>query len=74
MALMVGDRGSVVGIEHIRDLVEVSIRNVRKNHLALLQSGRITFVVGDGRKGMLHRHVYYISVVCYNVVKVCYIG
>ena len=53
MGLMVGDRGAVVGIEHIRDLVEVSIRNVRKNHLALLQSGRVTFVVGDGRKGTL---------------------
>ena len=53
MALMVGDRGTVVGIEHVRELVEISIHNVRKNHSGLLQSGRVRFVVGDGRKGKL---------------------
>jgi protein-L-isoaspartate(D-aspartate) O-methyltransferase len=32
MAIMVGDGGHVVGIEHIPELVEVSIKNVRKSH------------------------------------------
>jgi protein-L-isoaspartate(D-aspartate) O-methyltransferase len=43
----------VVGIEHIRELVETSIENVAKHHSNLLESGRIKFVVGDGRKGRL---------------------
>ena len=51
MALMVGERGRVIGIEHIPELVENSIRNVRRNHANLLTSGRMRLMVGDGRKG-----------------------
>lgn len=41
----------MVGIEHIRELVELSERNVGKQHADWLTSGRIKFVTGDGRKG-----------------------
>jgi len=51
MALMVGPRGKVVGIEHIPELVDLSIKNVRKHHGDLLDSGRLTLVAGDGRLG-----------------------
>lgn len=51
MALMVGPSGKVVGIEHIPGIVALAIQNVKKQHKALLDSGRVKFVVGDGRKG-----------------------
>lgn len=40
-----------MGIEHIPELVEMSERNVRKQHADWLETGRIKFVVGDGRLG-----------------------
>jgi len=48
---MVGETGKVVGIDHIDELINWSKENVRKDNAALLDSGRIKFVVGDGRKG-----------------------
>lgn len=53
MALMVGETGHVVGIEHIKQLVDDSIVNVRKDPklAALLDSGNMKLVAGDGRLG-----------------------
>ncbi|XP_021963997.1 protein-L-isoaspartate(D-aspartate) O-methyltransferase isoform X2 [Folsomia candida] len=51
MALMVGESGKVIGIEHIPELVAVSIQNVRKNHPELLDSGKLKLIAGDGRLG-----------------------
>ncbi|AEO60359.1 hypothetical protein MYCTH_2140326 [Thermothelomyces thermophilus ATCC 42464] len=53
MAELVGERGVVVGVEHINALRELGERNVAKSERGreLLQSGRIRFRVGDGRKG-----------------------
>ena len=51
MAAMVGEKGKVVGIDHITELVEMSEKNIRKDHPEYLESGRIQLVVGDGRKG-----------------------
>eukprot|EP01083_Nonionella_stella_P018246 50899_1 len=51
MACMVGDKGKVIGIEHIKELHELSIKNISKNHGNLLKSGNLELVVGDGRKG-----------------------
>ncbi|XP_069464218.1 protein-L-isoaspartate(D-aspartate) O-methyltransferase isoform X1 [Ambystoma mexicanum] len=50
-ARMVGMRGRVVGIDHIKELVDDSINNVKKDDPTLLSSGRITLIVGDGRLG-----------------------
>jgi len=50
-ALMVGDRGRVVGIDHVDELIRWSTANVNKDKPDLLQSGRVKFVVGDGRQG-----------------------
>lgn len=51
MAVMVGPRGKVVGIEHIPQLVEMSRRNIEKHHGNLLRSGCIELIEGDGRIG-----------------------
>ncbi|VDM07116.1 unnamed protein product [Wuchereria bancrofti] len=50
MSFEVGASGKVVGVEHIRQLVDLSITNIKKNHANLLE-GRVLMVEGDGRKG-----------------------
>ncbi|XP_053553865.1 protein-L-isoaspartate(D-aspartate) O-methyltransferase isoform X2 [Bombina bombina] len=50
-ARMVGGTGKVVGIEHIDQLVQDAIKNVQQDDATLISSGRIKFVVGDGRLG-----------------------
>lgn len=50
-ARMTGPAGRVVGIEHIDELVKMSVRNVQADDPELISSGRIHFVVGDGRLG-----------------------
>ncbi|GMR62903.1 hypothetical protein PMAYCL1PPCAC_33098, partial [Pristionchus mayeri] len=52
MAVLVGPTGKVVGIEHIRQLVEMSRRNIEKHHADFLRSGRIELITGDGRLGV----------------------
>lgn len=51
MAVMIGNNGKVVGIDHIPELVELAKENTRKNHSDLIDSGRVVFVEGDGREG-----------------------
>lgn len=51
MAKMVGRTGKVVGVEHISQLVELSINNTRKHHADMLDSGQLVLVEGDGRLG-----------------------
>ena len=49
----VGERGVAVGVDHIDELVQMSIDNVKKSQdtAQLLASGRLQLVVGDGRLG-----------------------
>ena len=42
----------VHGIDHIPELVERAAANVAKHDRELLDSGRVRFHVGDGRKGL----------------------
>lgn len=58
MALMVGETGKAVGIDHIDELVNFSIANVEKDKPELLTSDRVKLVVGDGRKGYLEYAPY----------------
>ena len=51
MALMVGENGLAVGIDHIENLVNMSIENIKKDQPGLIDTGRIKLVVGDGRLG-----------------------
>uniref|UniRef100_A0A8C7BZN5 Protein-L-isoaspartate(D-aspartate) O-methyltransferase n=1 Tax=Neovison vison TaxID=452646 RepID=A0A8C7BZN5_NEOVI len=55
---MVGSSGKVIGIDHIKELVDDSINNVRKDDPMLLSSGRVQLVVGDGRMGYAEEAPY----------------
>ncbi|KAI0828699.1 Pcmt1-prov protein [Trametes gibbosa] len=49
----------VVGIEHVPELVQWSVGNLRKDGLgAALDDGKIKMIVGDGRKGLLEDGPY----------------
>ncbi|XP_067940036.1 protein-L-isoaspartate(D-aspartate) O-methyltransferase-like [Watersipora subatra] len=53
MSIMVGDKGKVVGIDHIEGIVKDSLNNVARDPQlqALIDSGRMELLVGDGRLG-----------------------
>ncbi|XP_040614129.1 protein-L-isoaspartate(D-aspartate) O-methyltransferase isoform X1 [Mesocricetus auratus] len=57
-ARMVGQSGKVIGIDHIKELVDDSINNVKKDDPMLLSSGRVRLVVGDGRMGYAEEAPY----------------
>uniref|UniRef100_A0A7I4EFB1 Protein-L-isoaspartate O-methyltransferase n=1 Tax=Physcomitrium patens TaxID=3218 RepID=A0A7I4EFB1_PHYPA len=51
-ALLVGETGRAVGVEHISELTEKSVENVQKCNAAhLLTSDSLSLHTGDGRKG-----------------------
>ncbi|KAK4479384.1 hypothetical protein RD792_014896 [Penstemon davidsonii] len=51
-AVMVGPQGHAVGVEHIPELAESSIKNIEKSAAApLLKEGSLSIHVGDGRQG-----------------------
>ncbi|XP_022902901.1 protein-L-isoaspartate(D-aspartate) O-methyltransferase [Onthophagus taurus] len=50
-ALMIGENGTAVGIDHVPELIEASRRNIQRDHPDLLSSNRVKLVVGDGRLG-----------------------
>ncbi|KAF3779598.1 Protein-L-isoaspartate O-methyltransferase [Nymphaea thermarum] len=51
-ALMVGSGGRAVGVEHIPELVAISIENIKRSAAApLLEQGVLSVHVGDGREG-----------------------
>ena len=45
------DKGTVVGIDHINELVELSYNNISKSNKKLIDEKKIILKVGDGRKG-----------------------
>lgn len=51
MAIMVGEKGKAIGIEHMPELVNKSIENLNKGNSDLLKSKRVIIKVGDGRLG-----------------------
>ena len=58
MAYLVGDKGKVVGIEHIEELVILSKQNINKHHSHLLKSKNVEIFCGDGRLGYLGHAPY----------------
>ncbi|RIB04705.1 L-isoaspartyl protein carboxyl methyltransferase [Gigaspora rosea] len=51
LAEMVGSEGKVVGVDHIPQLVKLATDNVKNDRPELLESQRVVFILGDGRKG-----------------------
>ena len=58
MAHLVGETGCAVGIEHIKELTEVSVKNIQKDSPDLLKSECVLLVTGDGRKGYPEKAPY----------------
>lgn len=54
LAELVGEKGLVVGLEHIPALRQIGEENMRKSTegMKLLDSGKVKFRVGDGRLGL----------------------
>ncbi|KAK4438449.1 Protein-L-isoaspartate O-methyltransferase 1 [Sesamum alatum] len=51
-AVMVGPQGRAIGVEHIPELAESSLKNIEKSAAApLLKEGSLSIHVGDGRQG-----------------------
>ena len=57
IAELVGDKGMVVGLEHIQALKDLGEENMSKSTEGqkLLSSGKVRFRVGDGRKGWVEK-------------------
>ncbi|KIP04486.1 hypothetical protein PHLGIDRAFT_129466 [Phlebiopsis gigantea 11061_1 CR5-6] len=54
-----GTAGKVVGIDHIPELVQFSVDNLRNDGLgSALDDGRIVMIEGDGRKGWVQEGPY----------------
>ena len=51
MSKMMEDKGTAVGIEHIKELCDFAIKNISKHHKNLLDTKKVILVNGDGRKG-----------------------
>ena len=43
--------GKVIGVEHIPEIYNMGLWNVKKNHSNLINNGNILFFLGDGRQG-----------------------
>jgi protein-L-isoaspartate(D-aspartate) O-methyltransferase len=51
MSKMMEDKGTAVGIEHIKELYDFANQNISKHHKNLLDTKKVILVNGDGRKG-----------------------
>ena len=58
MSKMMGDKGIVVGIEHIPQLCDFAKKNISKNNKQLLDTGKIILIEGDGRNGYSQQAPY----------------
>ena len=55
---MMNDSGIVVGVEHIKPLYEMSIKNINKNHSKLLKEKKVILQNCDGRNGFIQMAPY----------------
>ncbi|CAF4690501.1 unnamed protein product, partial [Rotaria magnacalcarata] len=51
MARLVHPGGKAIGVDHIQELVDKSIVNIKKNNKDLFDEGIIEIHKGDGRQG-----------------------
>ena len=48
---MMNDSGIVVGVEHIDELYQMSLKNIKKHHSNLLKEDKVILKNCDGKKG-----------------------
>ena len=58
MSKMMNDKGTVVGIEHIKDLYDFGLNNINKHYKDLIENKKIELVLGDGRLGYKKKAPY----------------
>ena len=58
MSKMMNDKGTVIGIEHIKDLYDWGINNISKHHKDLIEDKKLELVCGDGRLGYKNKAPY----------------
>ena len=58
MSKMMNDKGCVVGIEHMKELYDLGVKNISKNHKNLLDNKNIQLILGDGRAGYKQKAPY----------------
>lgn len=58
MARLVRPNGKAIGVEHIQELVDKSIRNINKHNKELFDEGTLEIHKGDGRLGYLAEAPY----------------
>ncbi|XP_062503014.1 protein-L-isoaspartate(D-aspartate) O-methyltransferase-like [Corticium candelabrum] len=58
MGIMVGPTGRAIGIDHIPELVDESIKNVKKSNPDLLSNATVKLIAGDGRLGYVEGGPY----------------
>ena len=51
MSKMMGDQGTSVGIEHIKELCDFAEKNINKHNKKLLDEKKVILICGDGRNG-----------------------
>ncbi|CAA3006366.1 -L-isoaspartate(D-aspartate) O-methyltransferase-like isoform X1 [Olea europaea subsp. europaea] len=57
-AHLVGPTGRVYGVEHIKELVDMSLSNLKRDCPELLETGRVTILRADGRAGLKENGPY----------------
>jgi len=55
---MMDYKGQVIGIDHIPQLIDFSLQNIRKNFSEYIDNGQIELYTWDGRKGFPHKAPY----------------
>ena len=58
MAHLIRPGGKAIGIEHIQELVDKSISNIKKNHKELFDAGLLEIHKDDGRYGYVAEAPY----------------
>ena len=58
LSKMMNDKGTVIGIEHIKQLYDFGLSNINKHHKDLIENKKIELVLGDGRLGYKKRAPY----------------
>ena len=51
MSKMMNDEGCIIGIDHIKELVDFGINNISKHNKNLIDNKKIKLICGDGRIG-----------------------